>query len=52
MSNVSKITGDVPYTEGDSNLVFSTNTGWRHSRKHNTARTYQSACQAIKSFAD
>ncbi|HHY72260.1 MAG TPA: DNA adenine methylase [Bacillus bacterium] len=27
------------------------NTGWRHSREHNTARTYQSACQLIESFA-
>ncbi|MGG0718704.1 DNA adenine methylase [Robertmurraya massiliosenegalensis] len=27
------------------------NTGWRHSKEHNTARTYQSACQLIKSFA-
>lgn len=27
------------------------NTGWRHSREHNTARTYQSACQLIERFS-
>lgn len=37
---------------GNSDSVFCTNTGWRHSREHNTARTYQSACQVIESFAE
>lgn len=26
-------------------------TGWRHSREHNTARTYQHACERIEAFA-
>lgn len=26
-------------------------TGWRHSHEHNTARTYQHACERINSFA-
>lgn len=38
--------------KGNSDSAFSTSTGWRHSREHNTARTYQSACKAIKSFAE
>ncbi len=38
--------------KGNSDSAFSTNTGWRHSREHNTARTYQSACKAIKNFAE
>lgn len=28
------------------------NTGWRHSKEHNTARTYQSACNGIEAFAN
>lgn len=36
--------------KGNSKEAFTT-TGWRHSRKHNTARTYQSACNLIESFA-
>ncbi|MGF9909542.1 DNA adenine methylase [Brevibacillus porteri] len=38
--------------KGNSDSSFSTDTGWRHSREHNTARTYQSACQAIEAFAE
>jgi DNA adenine methylase len=36
--------------KGNSDSAFSTDTGWRHSREHNTARTYRSACQLIESF--
>lgn len=38
--------------KGNSQASFSTTTGWRHSKEHNTARTYQSACQVIESFAE
>lgn len=38
--------------KGNSDSAFSTDTGWRHSKEHNTARTYQSACQLITSFAE
>ncbi|CAH1054080.1 DNA adenine methylase [Paenibacillus pseudetheri] len=37
--------------KGNSAEDFSTNTGWRHSREHNTARTYRSACQVIPDFS-
>jgi len=39
-------------TKGNSDSVFSTDTGWRHSKEHNTARTYQSACEVITGFAE
>lgn len=38
--------------KGNSDFVFSTDTGWRHGKDNNTARTYQSACQAIETFAE
>ena len=38
--------------KGNSDSSFSTDTGWRHSREHNTARTYQSACNVIAGFAE
>lgn len=38
--------------KGNSDSAFSTDTGWRHSKEHNTARTYRSACHLIPSFAD
>ncbi|GIO02983.1 DNA methyltransferase [Brevibacillus halotolerans] len=38
--------------KGNSDSAFSTDTGWRHSKEHNTARTYQSACRIIESFAE
>jgi len=38
--------------KGNSGSAFSTDTGWRHSKEHNTARTYQSACHLIPQFAD
>lgn len=38
--------------KGNSDSAFSTDTGWRHSREHNTARTYQSACSIITEFAE
>lgn len=38
--------------KGNSDSVFSTDTGWRHSREHNTARTYRSACDIIPQFAE
>jgi DNA adenine methylase len=38
--------------KGNSDSAFSTDTGWRHSRDHNTARTYQSACHVITEFAE
>lgn len=37
--------------KGNSDSVFSTDTGWRHSKEHNTARTYRSACEIIPEFA-
>lgn len=37
--------------KGNSDSAFSTDTGWRHSREHNTARTYRSACQVIPEFS-
>lgn len=37
--------------KGNSDSSFSTDTGWRHSREHNTARTYRSACQIIPEFS-
>lgn len=37
---------------GNSDSAFSTDTGWRHSKEHNTARTYRSACEIIPAFAD
>lgn len=36
--------------KGNSDASFSTDTGWRHSREHNTARTYRSACEVIRDF--
>lgn len=38
--------------KGNSDSAFSTDTGWRHSREHNTARTYRSACEIIPQFAE
>lgn len=38
--------------KGNSDSSFSTDTGWRHSREHNTARTYRSACKVITDFSD
>ncbi|KHE73169.1 DNA adenine methylase [Halobacillus sp. BBL2006] len=38
--------------KGNAEAAFSSSTGWRHSREHNTARTYQSACKAIEGFAN
>lgn len=38
--------------KGNSDSVFSTDTGWRHSKEHNTARTYRSACEIIPAFAE
>lgn len=38
--------------KGNSDNPFSTSTGWRHSKDHNTARTYQSACELIMAFAE
>lgn len=38
--------------KGNSDSAFSTDTGWRHSKEHNTARTYQSACKVIAEFAE
>lgn len=38
--------------KGNSGSSFSTDTGWRHSKEHNTARTYRSACEVITSFAE
>lgn len=37
--------------KGNSDSPFSTDTGWRHSKEHNTARTYRSACEIIPEFA-
>lgn len=37
--------------KGNSDSAFSNSTGWRHSKEHNTARTYQSACEVIPAFA-
>jgi DNA adenine methylase len=38
--------------KGNSDASFSTDTGWRHSKEHNTASTYQSACEIIPAFAE
>ncbi|MGV6934079.1 DNA adenine methylase [Paenibacillus sp. CMM36] len=37
--------------KGNSDSAFSTDTGWRHSKEHNTARTYRSATDIIPAFA-
>ncbi|MEC0169747.1 DNA adenine methylase [Paenibacillus graminis] len=37
--------------KGNSDCKFSTDTGWRHGKDNNTARTYRSACQIIPEFA-
>ncbi|GIP61149.1 DNA adenine methylase [Paenibacillus woosongensis] len=37
--------------KGNSDSVFSTETGWRHGKEYNTARTYRSACEVIPEFS-
>lgn len=37
--------------KGNSDCKFSTDTGWRHGKDNNTARTYRSACQIIPDFS-
>src|SRR5690606_7299925 len=38
--------------KGNSDNPFSTGTGWRHSKDHNPAKAYQSACERIMAFAE